>query len=753
MNLLKILYFQKLNFLITCTLSFSSGAFANRGKLSNLLIDVYGSQCESMGSYTVSALTNTRSLINTLQSIVDDPLCNGVQGLLDYVSVFQNHLNSYQNPEGNREIIQLEREIEEYTAALNSTDDREIQNTIASKLTLNRIQLLSAKASYRSEQSRFQYGNRLQGYYFALNTLKNYFNHLPSLNQCASKFPSQFIQILGNSIAASSFFTTPGISLGLSGISSVLTMGAESIQQLVRQRQMGRLQDPALPVALSCSAEVLTNMYCDALRAEDMIRKYALFEEKRVSMWRGIPLLFRQIEPFLDWLDLIRSGSPASDQYDAQRKQDVRNQRTELDNIALNIQGLERMADREIIDVDTGLSVYITKKIIEISDLLSTSQSILKTYTAEEIPFFLIGFKKVPLCAVGRFSTPCNNLFDFQNSFVNGSELGYQITEKDWNEAKTNYRWLLRNSTSALNREVYKIINEDPVFVLIKAYEGYAGHMSPKDLLQEICKYTNKVRQYMCMHNQDKRYDRFVLGIEDVYRELDDVIRILEHWQPKQQGSKGTDEALSKIYQILKLNTGTQYFFERMKDIVRWDVISKWQNGELDPNLEEAIYLNNHEIISDITAYKLFNLQDMLSDIMTAKQVQLSNINNFFNFLERYFYWALSGRSIYPVEEQLKSKICIHLLASDLLTKKGYLIFPSYAESFAKACKGSVLKSIYGVEKLELDFDRHFKNGKFTTPFLERACLYNNWMRKVNIHERYKMPNLRKNPEENLYIY
>ncbi|MDH5581581.1 MAG: hypothetical protein OEY33_06725, partial [Bdellovibrionales bacterium] len=58
---------------------------------------------------------------------------------------------------------------------------------------------------------------------------------------------------------------------------------------------------------------------------------------------------------------------------------------------------------------------------------------------------------------------------------------------------------------------------------------------------------------------------------------------------------------------------------------------------------------------------------------------------------------------------------------------------------FLKQCSGVKLTSIFDEKDLTIRFDDYISSkGDLKKSFDERACLYNNFMRKVRIRERFK---------------
>ena len=172
-----------------------------------------------------------------------------------------------------------------------------------------------------------------EGYYTAASSLRNFFQTLPQLQNCRNKLGRQFVQLLGNGLTVGSYFINPALSVAMSGASSVITTAMDAIYEIAKKRKVYKLSESTLPTALSCSSEVLTNMYCETLRAERIVKKYADWEEDQVRTWEGIPFVIRRITPLIDWLELVRAGSPASDSFDAQRRLEVMELNSTLDEL------------------------------------------------------------------------------------------------------------------------------------------------------------------------------------------------------------------------------------------------------------------------------------------------------------------------------------------------------------------------------------------------------------------------------------
>ncbi|MCO4794584.1 MAG: hypothetical protein KC493_12770 [Bacteriovoracaceae bacterium] len=724
---------------LTLLLILNPAHSANKGELPKMLLDLFGSQCKSVGSYSQSALAHTQSLISMFESLQDDPDCSQVSGLINHLNIFQQQLSNNSPSNSQYQVLELERLIEDLTLAMGTETDPALLADIASELSLTRLELISAN-SYDSVYNNVNGMDRQQdGYYYVASSLKNLFQNIPNMQKCSNKLGLQSVQMMGNALAAGSFFVNPALSVAMSGVSAVITTGLEAVFKMSRTRRITRLNEVQLPTALSCSSEVLTNLYCETLRAEKVVKKYADLEEDDEAIWKGIPIIFREMKPLIEWLELVRAGSPASDSFDAQRRLEIMELDSLLNELKQKVDGFISDTDREISDLNINLENYIYTKIDKLNTLLKQAKPVVTLNGNDFLPFRLLGFSSIPRCDFQGRQSPCNGLQNLRLFHYNGTgNPGYKFSLKDWTSSKENFKFIYREARSFVNQQLSRIINEDQETVLTQAYEGYTGKWSPFEIVEDLYKYADDVKVYLNKNNEGGRYSPQLLNIESSQVILKEVSDLLKEWRDEPNEANPTvlnekaGKILSTIYTKLNLKTGDRFLMERVKGMVRWDIIGHMDNGEFDDQLTDIIRFSNSNIISDITAYKLFDLQDMINDINNAKSILKSTMSLYFEEMNKPFQRAIQLIEEEDLEEEVKAKLCIHLLSSKNFKSR------IRGRKLLKKCRNIKLSSVFSESGIDIDFNDYIDSkGKYTKPFEERVCLYNEFMRKVKIREQF----------------
>ena len=726
---------------------------ANMNSLPGQLLEIFGEQCRSVGSYTNNAINKTKSLISLFESMVDDPLC-GVesQSLVNLVSVFRDQLEHRDYARIDTNLINIERRIEELTLSLESLDpveDANIISSVVSQIASSRIQLIGAKASFKSSREIENEYRMSDGYYQASSSLKNFLERLPNIQNCSDKVRHQFSQLMGSGLAVGSYFANPAMSVAMSGIADIATVAIDSIYELIKRRRIRKVNEVTLPTALSCSVEALTDLYCETTRAERIVEKYADYEEDDYRIWRGIPIIFRKLNPLMDWLELVRAGSPASDSYDAQRRLEVMKLKSFLEELRQKVQGIISEKDRELETLNIDLSNYIASQIETIANLLKTSNALVQLNGTQFLPFRLIGFSEVPKCSFNGRLDPCGSLQQFKIFYNNGtSETGYTFTLKDWNALKISFPNMYREAVDFVNSRLSRVLNEDQDLVVTRVFEGYDGWDSPYSVLNILNDYLEEVTLYLHEKNlvTNYKYNSYISNIEGTQGLLNKVVELLDEWNSEEgvEGRAGdrevanrmATELLGKVYSLLKLQTGNQYITDRIRSSVTWDILAHMEHDEFDDELAEIIRLNNGNIISDITYYKLFDIQDIINDITNAKGILKATLGSYFWEMKGFFKDSFRLIEKEDLDPSIKNRLCIHLLSSNLFSK-GF-----YKRKFLKQCRGVKLTSVFDEKDLTVNFNDYITSkGQFRKSFDERACLYNNFMRKVRIREKFKREN------------
>lgn len=723
-------------------MSFSSIPVDGRD-LPGVLLEMFSGQCSSVGNYTNNAINVGNALISSFKKLMEDPKCSSSQGLIDSMSTFQSRLNDLNSDSSEYQVIELERRIEELTMSLNTVTDVGLLSQIAAQLASARLQLISAKSFYETNSSVRSGNRKNSGYYYAAYSLRQMFQKLPDIQFCSDNYSILANQIISNSLNVASYFVNPGLSAAMSGVAVLTNAAIDAIREVVRNRRLAKLNEIMLPTALSCSAEVLTNRYCENLRAETVIKKYSEYEETNNQVWRGIPFIFRKLGPLLEWMEYVRAGSPASDNFDSERRIEVLRNEGILKELKQRIDGKISTTDLEIPNLGSNLDSFILTKIGELVSLLMSSPTVSTLNSYGRISFRLIGFGDIPSCDYQGRISPCGSLQEFRLYYSNGTtKPGYTFSLADWIKAKENYGIIYREAVNFVNSQLTRVVNEDQEIVMARAFEGYHGKESPYVILGDLLLYLKEISEYLIKNNSDGKYNPQIQNIESSRITFNEVWNYLNQWKnstytsspnsPNELNNRAS-EVLGKIYEKLNLNTGDRFFLERIRAAIRWDIIARMNNGEFDRELMEIIRLNNQNVISDITAYKLFNLQDMINDIANSKGILKITLKTFFDLTKNHFLRALELIEANNLDASLKEKICVHLLATDFfLDKKTGLKFYNY-------CKGTRFNSIFQNANLSIIFDNHVNlQREFSTKFEDRVCLFNRFMREVNIREHVK---------------
>ena len=728
---------------IFLVLTYSYGSFAiDQKKLPRVLLNLFSAHCSSVGGSTRNALNVADGLVDSFESLIDDPQCSQASGAIDSLNTFRTHLNAMSHTTSEYRILELERTIENYTLALNSITDPALLSQIISALTNARLQLISTK-SFR-DADNFDRGRerRLDGYYLAASSLGQFFDELPYIQSCSNKWLKLSQSIFSDAMNIGSFFVNPGMASAMSGIAGVVNSALDSLYQIIKKARFRKLKEVSLPTALSCSAEALTDFYCEAIRAEKIVRTYAQYEEDNNVIWQGVPFIFRKLNPLLEWLELVRGGSPASDSFDAQRRIEILKLESFLEELKQRINGFISDTDREIKTLsDINLNNYLFSKINGITNLLRGSKAVITLNGLDFLPFRVIGLTGIPKCSFQGNLDNCTSLAQFKTFYNNGpGNPGYSFTLNDWERAKIKYIEIYREAVNFINQQLARIVNEDQESVLTAAFEGYPEERSPFNTLNALNDYAQSVKNYLIGNNVNKKYNPYLLSIESTQLLLTEVYDLLENWRvnppPERDANTLNDKAgkiLGTIYDKFQLKTGNRYLVDRIRSMLKWDIIVRMENGEFTDELREIIVLNNNNVISDITAYKLFNFQDMVNDLANSKGLLKATLRTFFKEMNRYYLRSLEMVDEYDLDPSLRDKICVHLLSSPLInsSRKG--------KKYLKYCRGLTLNSVFRNSGLSIRINDHVDAlGNFITSFDDRVCLYNDFMRESRIREQFR---------------
>lgn len=749
--------FAKLFFLIA-VLGFSFSAQANnKYQISDLLMKSFGSACRSVGTYSNASLSHTQSLISFVKSLQSDPDCNQTEGLMDTLFIFETHLRDLQHPSERSEIFRLEQEVESLTVSMDQTADADLEAALASQLVTSRLDLISARSTYHAYRKSNKQNRKVEGYYSALSALRNMITSMPTLERCYNGNVQRMSQLFGNGLGVASYFVNPALSAALAGTSAIITSAVDMYKQLQMERAISNTSQAILPTALSCSAEVLMDSYCDSIEAERVIKQYATDYINKTSGWSGINLVMRELKPLIDWVDLVRAGSPALDAFDADRRIEIVVLDNFLRKLKPKMEGYEAATEDELgsLPASINLSDFLQGKITIYNNLLmsgtASSSLMFNTSTPEQtnpilqivrreiLVFKLLGFAELPKCGLGDNIRTCNDFQDYVKNASNGSNGTQTITFdlSDWNEIKRNADQVNQDAREYVNSRLSKVLNHDPASLLVQAFDNYPGLASAFQIVEALIHYGAEVKAYLTLSNQSGEYWVKIRNIDKTMEMLQTLRKTLTNWlgdsQNLVENTRNAKSVVKEIFDLLRLEHGERYLLDRLNNIVKWDVASHINNNEFDQRMVEIAQISNTELISDLTSYGMFDLQEVLADVQNSKSIMKSTLGAYYNTMAIYFARAFRLIEKNKLSPGVKAKLCVHLLGSQLFERS-----KGYRRQFMRACKGTALESIYRADHSVKFDDFITSEGKYLKDFDTRQCLYYNFIRKNKLIEKFK---------------
>ncbi|MBI2712570.1 MAG: hypothetical protein HYX41_06945 [Bdellovibrio sp.] len=662
---------------------------AKRAEVAGSIIQAYGGQCKSYGTWTEAALAQTRSLESIVNELKSKNECKGINSALANAQNLSQQIQQLAGDPVQTALKEAQDVKRHLLIELKAANDPNLQAALAASLAQAEVTLAQAKATAMSSNA----GNtRLVS---GLSQATSYLNAIltdPGLGQCALHYPELGVQIGAQALAIGGAFVNPAVGVAASAAGSLISNLITFLRMFRLDRALWKLQATELSIALSCGLESMETTFCAAQDQYFLAKIEADSYQGQWQpneFWRGLDLWSHRIPGLLRWVSRVATGISPTDPSGAERQNRVRDRLALFSSIERSTQGY--MGD------------------VTIKEFFPTRTHLL---------YRLVGLQ-----------LDCNpgGIFGGGNC---KDEQTIPLPQNGFQGIATNAQKVFDEIRSVLNQDLHKVIDLDSQGLLVEATQrGQIGKESPIEVLRDTYKYLSDAAVYFSRTGNAEIRQTLTL-IEDTKLLLAEIIKGIE---TSSGNTADNDAVVSQLFNNLKLISGTDFLSSRLYRIINWELNSRLENGDFPKNIGDIIKGSGRDAAEELSFSTQVSLDTLLEDINNAQAVTQQNIQNFSEFFGQGFSYILKSLKVAANRDReptsgpqrpnhrILSRTCILLAAG--LTKWPKSINP-------ELCQGAVLDSIYPGFTEKVTFEGIKKGLDSGQPLNERICSYRNFMRR-----------------------
>jgi len=655
-------------YLVICLSSFSTAmASSTPGQA---LLDNFSATCNTNRNWTSAALADARSLMNTLEQIKNDPDCQSVSGAISQLGNLENKLSILNSDYGYQiDIAKLESQEIELLSQISGQTDVGIISDLESSLRslqLEKAGLIAMDGAYTDYNA-----NEVKNIYAqVLASSNSAYNAIASNSLCLGKNGNLLASAasLSGSIAATASTINPAFGYGMAAVTDFIGSTINFFRDRGYNNSIRRIANGSTVMqGFKCAMESLTSRWCDINEAERFLNFESSYDPNSTENddLAVISKLYdKDIPVFLNWLEKVKAGAPASNSADAGRRETIYYREASLRAFRSKGEGWFS-ENRKLYDLaQTSADKYSVIRTI-INGIHGSLENrgpnpLIDIHPANYAPYYLLGLTSIPVDGSGS-PIDFGNFDPFKN-WPNGAY------KPDFQLMVTLYDAWITQAQRRVTQELNQVLQPDPLQILSIYGERTSNvwKQSPADALANILKFIqdNKPEKksdatfnelYDTTIDKLVKINDAVIGNfafdmqgcgdpeepgEDGNPEVDqtqelggtqtieDVLADIERNSPKTCDK--LKKALEIIFEQAQLEFGPIVFKNRLETIIRIAIDEYIQTadpsvqGHLAQLLAADSYLDVLSLVSGTDNRALIR-----EDMMSAKRVSLNNMINF----------------------------------------------------------------------------------------------------------------------------
>ena len=486
--------------------------------VSKTLLDTFRGQCPNIVTRHVQgSLENVQGLMNVVEQLKEDSQCFGASNLVDVLNRYgriYDEYEVYQNTKDGRKIA--EEKIAYYTSLLSDPSLSETDRTlIRSDIYLAQSDLIGINTRI----SRFDnFSNRSAlGASQVLTSVEGLLSTISSRKGCYENKSSLVGGLLSNSLLATAAFTNPVTALGVAASSVVTGTLSVFLNNFRYNKSLDYLDEIALPTAMRCVSQALSDQYCNSLEAKKLIHTHKDDEFRSLNNFSGIRLLSKDMVQLDHWLKEVFAGSAITSEGDLVNREIPSQQSYLLNTILRYIQTygtLRRDAFAGIFEANKkseAIALAISNLVIVMERPTlrprpsfgfnsgggnQTENPIFLSFDKQVLPYTLYdgNLTDIPSCPTtpDQDAPPrCQNFSDFIRN------RGIILTESNWLKAIDAALKIVEEALELVNIARAKTTSLDPVGVMVRANADHRGEVNALQGLARIHEMSEHIAIYL----------------------------------------------------------------------------------------------------------------------------------------------------------------------------------------------------------------------------------------------------------------
>ncbi len=612
------------------------------------LFHAFQDSCVTQGPWTGAALTQNSRLIDAINSIMRSPACAGLQGVLQGIQSSALTIQSQLRDPWVQDSRRKEEVMQELTLALGSASDPTTKDLLRTALVEAQVAHIVAKTS--------GIGAREDRYFNVTNQLSSTMQSiLPALTPrtgslalCLAQNPAAAVQISTSLLAMSGNFISPVVGGAASVLGGLVSLGVEYAVNEDNVQEILRLAGAQMPTALACGLETMSELYCNANDAHDLIELQAQSYPARRGppepLWLGLDLLSRRLPVLRNWLLRIRNGVTPTNPYEAARQIEAWERIQALDNAYLNIQsqfiqGGE--SDAQLASSPAARQEQIRAFMIGIAYQLSAFNDDNATpfrplrASAYQAACLLSRGGNTPLGSCPRpangNSTPLGDYIDANN-----------LVPEQFTTLVENWRLIYARVYELARVYFSQNISADAGSIITEATQAQVDNASPKDILVSVRSFAANSLTHATEANHRHLTEETISLIDQALTLIDldpDLVpptnslpqacRTAADQSDPNDPERVTRIRVGCLFEVLRLRQGLAFISDRLTRLIRWEVQRAVRNGEFPANIRDILTIAGGEIHDRVVASGI----DIRSlDTNRAREISQSNLTSFRNY-------------------------------------------------------------------------------------------------------------------------
>lgn len=618
----------------------------NPSQIAGNIIGTFAGSCSAAGPWSQRANANTEALIQIFKELKNKDKCQNLGSILDLMTNTAQSIHSAYSDYGFLGYRQKEEEIQELTLVLTKTTDSELRSVLTAAIIDRQRDLAIARAARTTERQTLNKVGPLDQYSMMTGAIANNFGTLFSyqgqLSECMQQSPASALSVVTNLASIGGSFASPALGANMNVLSGALSQFLGFLRISKIDNTIFDLYEGQMPAALTCGLESMTDFYCQAEDANEIVLNQAQSLQRPnppppQNFWRGINLLSRYLPVLNLWLLKTRAGLTPQNEFESKRMQQALNKRRAIDIKELSVLGKLNQA-RNLIESapeEATKKAELIKVVSRIAEELSGSTARFSPGNDGDVtdPFHEAGRTSLDYaCQLtkGEQTKTCSDKSDSQVYAPNLISFIEKIyLERPFNIATVQIEgWpgILNLVRAQVINEFNSIIFIDPTILLSSAHENTSSNISPRDGLVEIYNYLLELKSEAESNHRIYRLPSINEALRIVTKAIEIIDTVVGVFNSE------NDSRLVEIYNEFKLDNGVEYFTNRLSNLVQFDLYDRMSAGELPGNIADIILSSGEEILRRLTAAGYDDHAAILSDLGSAKNQTAANFRIFRKF-------------------------------------------------------------------------------------------------------------------------